>query len=45
MTFLRLQEGQRFKALIFGHVHGKNSPNVGRVDRHAIKFWCRSVLA
>ena len=43
---VQLREGQRVKALIsIGHVHGKNSPDVGGVDRHALRCRCRSVLA
>jgi hypothetical protein len=43
---VQLREGQRIKSLIaIGHVHGKQPPDVGYVDRHALRFVYRPVLA
>ena len=41
-----VRERQRIKALIvISHVDGKQAPNVGHVDCHAVRRQCRPVLA
>ncbi len=43
---VQLREGQRIEALIaIGHVYRKHPPDIGHMDRHALRFLCRPVLA
>jgi hypothetical protein len=43
---VQLREGQRIESLIaIGHVHGKHPPDVGYVDRYALRFVYSPVLA
>jgi hypothetical protein len=43
---VQLREGHRIEAFIaIGHVYREHPPDVGHVNRHALRFLCRPVLA